>query len=134
MHDLRPMKRSLITLAATFALLISSPAHAQVGILNAQKFKTEVDAGKALLIDVRTPEEFTKGHIAGAVNIDWLDDGFAKNTSGLDKSKPVLLYCAAGGRSEEAKLALSKSGFKTVTDLEGGINAWKHNGLPVTTK
>ncbi len=128
------MKRSLFLLAAVFALLIAFPVLAQVGILDAQKFRTEIDTGKALLIDVRTPEEFAKGHIAGAVNIDWLDDSFAKNTSALDKSKPMLLYCASGGRSEEAKLAMHKAGFKTVTDLEGGINAWKRNGLPVAIK
>lgn len=97
-------------------------------------FQRHIADPKALLVDVRTSEEFSEGHIAGAVNIDWLADTFMTAAGRLDKGKPVLLYCAAGGRSEEALEALQKAGFTNVHDLVGGIRAWKKEGRPVTTE
>ena len=79
----------------------------------------------AQLIDVRTPREFTNGFIEGAKNIDYNGDSFEKQMKKLDKTKPVLVYCAAGGRSENAAELLQEWGFKEVYDLEGGYNGWK---------
>ena len=79
----------------------------------------------AQLIDVRTPREFTNGFIKGAKNIDYNGDSFEKQMKKLDKTKPVLVYCAAGGRSENAAELLQEWGFKEVYDLEGGYNGWK---------
>ena len=88
----------------------------------------------AQLVDVRTPEEFAKGHIAGAVNIDFLEDGFLERTKAIDKSKPVLLYCAAGGRSEDAVAIMKAAGYTDVVDLANGFNGWKRSSLPVATR
>ena len=77
------------------------------------------------LIDVRTPREFSNGFIQGAKNIDYNGDSFEKQMKKLDKNKPVLVYCAAGGRSENAAELLNEWGFKEVYDLEGGYNGWK---------
>ena len=133
-HDLRTMKKwiTLITLASS--LLASTNLRAQTGRLEPKAFKAEVDKGTAQLIDVRTAEEFAKGHLAGAVNIDWLADSFTEASAKLDKKKPALLYCAGGGRSEEAKAAMEKAGFAHVQDMLGGIIAWKKEGLPVSAK
>ena len=79
----------------------------------------------AQLIDVRTPREFSNGFIEGAKNIDYNGDSFEKQMKKLDKTKPVLVYCAAGGRSENAAELLQEWGFKEVYDLEGGYNGWK---------
>jgi rhodanese-related sulfurtransferase len=79
----------------------------------------------AQLIDVRTPREFSNGFIEGAKNIDYNNDTFEKQMKKLDKTKPVLVYCAAGGRSENAAELLQEWGFKEVYDLEGGYNGWK---------
>jgi rhodanese-related sulfurtransferase len=79
----------------------------------------------AQLIDVRTPREFSNGFIEGAKNIDYNGDSFEKQMKKLDKDKPVLVYCAAGGRSENAAELLQEWGFKEVYDLEGGYNGWK---------
>ena len=79
----------------------------------------------AQLIDVRTPREFSNGFIEGAKNIDYNGDTFEKQMKKLDKTKPVLVYCAAGGRSENAAELLQEWGFKEVYDLEGGYNGWK---------
>lgn len=124
------MKKMWTLLVAAFGLTLAAMAQAPER-LDPAAFKTEVDKGKAILIDVRTPEEFAKGHLADARNIDWLDDGFQAETAKLDHKTPVLLYCAVGGRSEEALHAMKKAGFTEVHDLQGGINAWKAKGLPI---
>jgi rhodanese-related sulfurtransferase len=77
------------------------------------------------LIDVRTSREFSNGFITGAKNIDYNGDSFEKQIKKLDKNKPVLVYCAAGGRSENAAELLKEWGFKEVYDLIGGYNGWK---------
>ena len=79
----------------------------------------------AQLIDVRTSREFSNGFIEGAKNIDYNGDSFEKQIKKLDKNKPVLVYCAAGGRSENAAELIKEWGFKEIYDLEGGYNAWK---------
>lgn len=83
------------------------------------------------LVDVRTPEEFTSGHISGALNLNIQDADFVAKIKALDKTRPVLVYCAVGGRSAKAATQFSKAGFKTVFDLKGGMTAWKAEGKTV---
>jgi rhodanese-related sulfurtransferase len=83
------------------------------------------------LVDVRTPDEFRSGHLAGAMNINFHDTDFAQQMARLDKEKPLMVYCAVGGRSGKAAAQLTQMGFKNVTDLQGGFNAWKAQGKPV---
>ncbi|MBK8554787.1 MAG: rhodanese-like domain-containing protein [Lewinellaceae bacterium] len=80
------------------------------------------------LIDVRTPEEFAAGHLVGAKNINYYDADFQSKINQVDKSKPVLVYCAVGGRSAQAASKMNKMGFTQVYDLAGGINAWNAAG------
>ena len=80
------------------------------------------------LVDVRTPGEFQSGHIVGSVNWNIHDADFAQRISQLDKNRPVMVYCAVGGRSGNAASQLSKLGFTKVYDLKGGMNAWKEKG------
>lgn len=80
-----------------------------------------------VIVDVRTPEEFSGGHVEGAVNIpvDRIDaelDQLAKLTDG-DKDKPVVVYCRSGARADRAKSALLRSGYTQVTNV-GGLNDW----------
>jgi thioredoxin 1 len=127
------MKSALLAAAIAAGTLFSC-AQQTADRLEPMAFKAKLDEGNAQLVDVRTPEEFADGHLEGAVNIDWLADDFASKTTSLDKSKPVLVYCAFGGRSEEALNSLKQAGFADVHDLVGGIKAWKKGGGPVTTK
>ncbi|MCB0574532.1 MAG: rhodanese-like domain-containing protein [Saprospiraceae bacterium] len=83
------------------------------------------------LVDVRTPAEYADGHLAGARNIDYYDDHFTSLIGQLDKDKPVMVYCAKGGRSASAAEKFHNAGFKDVLDLDGGIIAWKEAGMPV---
>ncbi len=91
-----------------------------------QKMKGDVQ-----LIDVRTPEEVAAGAIEGSTPIDFYGQNFQQNLEKLDKEKPVLVYCAVGGRSGQAMQLMKKMGFKEIYNLSGGIRAWKAEGKPV---
>jgi rhodanese-related sulfurtransferase len=84
--------------------------------------------GQPAVLDVRSPEEFARGHVPGAVNIDINAPGFAEKVARFDKSKPVLVNCHAGSRGAIASAALAKLGFKTVCNLDGGLQAWEKDG------
>ncbi len=73
----------------------------------------------AVIIDVRTPQEFAAGHVDGAVNIpyDQIDQGIA-SLKGLKKDSTILLYCHSGRRSAIARETLADKGFKQV--MNGG--------------
>lgn len=121
-----------LAILSLFFLFIScsTSSNSSIGqVINKKVSKTEfsqlIKKSGAQLIDVRTPREFSNGFISGAKNIDYNGDSFEKQMKKLDKNKPVLVYCAAGGRSENAAELLKEWGFKEVYDLEGGYNAWK---------
>lgn len=85
---------------------------------------------QALVMDVRTPEEFSEGHLAKAVNIDWNGEQFDEQVAGLDKNEPLFVYCLSGGRSGAAASKLRSDGFKKVYELEGGMMKWRAAKLP----
>jgi phage shock protein E len=105
----------------------------QVGAIESLEpgdFEGRVSEGTVVL-DVRTPEEFSTGFIAGAVNLDYKADAFEQNLDSLDKSKTYFVYCAAGGRSDKAAELMKAKGFSSIVTLDGGINAWTAEGRPV---
>ena len=123
-------KLSLIVLLPLLSLF-SCKGYKNLSVEEFQK-RLEED-GAVQLLDVRTPQEFVEGHIPGAINIDWKAEGFLEAASvNLDPARPVLVYCRSGRRSAEAASALQRTGFQ-VTNLLGGITAWKEAGKPVTT-
>lgn len=83
------------------------------------------------LIDVRTPEEYVAGHLEGSKNFDYYAADFDKKLATLDKTKPVLVYCAVGGRSGSAAGQMKQLGFKNVVDLTGGYRSWTAQGKKV---
>jgi len=87
----------------------------------------------ALILDVRTPDEFSKGHLIAAKNINWNDNNFKDEVEKLDKTKAVYIYCLAGSRSEAAAKKMRAIGFKEVYELNGGIMKWRGENLPETT-
>lgn len=87
--------------------------------------------GEIQLIDVRTPEEYTQGHLKNSVNINFYDASFYDDMNKLDKNKELFIYCRSGGRSAKAAKQLEKLGFTRVYDLQGGIINWNKNNLEV---
>ncbi len=99
--------------------------------MDVREFAKFLTNGDVQLLDVRTPSEYTEGHIAGAENIDIYDDSFISQAiESLDKAKPVAVYCRSGKRSAEAAGRLAEKGYK-VTNLEGGIIAWTEANKPI---
>lgn len=122
------------TLLASLLLLGALGSAAQADRLTPKAFQAELAKAGVQLVDVRTSEEFATGHLANALNIDYVNGDFLAGAAKLDKKKPVLLYCAAGGRSESALHDLKAAGFTNVHDMLGGIKAWRKDGLPVENK
>ncbi|MGM9738700.1 MAG: rhodanese-like domain-containing protein [Candidatus Cryptobacteroides sp.] len=76
------------------------------------------------LVDVRTPAEYSEGHIPDALNINVMDEGFlSAAVSALSKDRTVAVYCRSGRRSKNAAVQLAKEGFKVV-ELDGGFIGW----------
>ena len=123
--------RSILSTLAIILVSFSLQAQTQTKAdLEAAEFQAAIENGKALLIDVRTPREFAAGHIPGSVNIDWTAPDYEAQFAKLDPNRPVLLYCAMGGRSDQAREYLSSKGYHA-QQLEGGIKAWEEAGNPV---
>jgi len=81
------------------------------------------------LLDVRTPEEYSKQHIGDAKNVNWNAADFEQKAATFDKSKPVYVYCLSGGRSKQAVAKLAEMGYTTIYELDGGIMKWNAAGL-----
>ena len=108
---------------------------AQSGVLSPTQFQQQVIAGQSQLLDVRTAGEYKQGHLSNALQADWTNSAeFAERVKYLDKNKPLLVYCASGGRSGQAAEWLVKQGFVKVDNLTGGMIAWKQASLPFVTE
>ncbi|HVZ25793.1 MAG TPA: rhodanese-like domain-containing protein [Sediminibacterium sp.] len=102
--------------------------------LTVPAFEQAMQQGHPQLLDVRTAGEFQTGHLANALQADWLNQSqFADRVQYLDKQKPVLVYCASGVRSAAAAKWLQQKGFTDVKSLAGGLTAWKLQGKPIAS-
>jgi len=128
------MLKSFVT-SFVIILLFSSCNGQNVSVknLNPNQFEAGINQSNALIVDVRTPEEFKEKHISGAKNLNINDPEFSTRLNELDKSKPVYIYCLAGGRSKRAADMATKDGFKEVYNLEFGINSWLSEGKEVVS-
>lgn len=106
----------------------AAPSILPVTVDQAEKLVAEK---KVVVLDVRTPKEFSAGHIAGATNVDFNAKDFALRLKTLDKDKPYLLHCAVGGRSSKAVEQMKALKFKTVYHMEQGMKGWEKAGKPV---
>ena len=81
-----------------------------------------------ILLDVRTPDEFSTGYIKKAKNLDFYSETFQNDLLSIDKSLPVVLYCRTNNRSTKTANILKQNGFKEISVLEGGITHWVKRG------
>lgn len=128
-------KRIIVPLAVAVMLFSACSSGQQTGetLLGAADFRTQISATpEAVVLDVRTPQEYAGGHLRDALNIDWNDSGFDAGIAELDKQKTYFVYCLAGGRSAAAAERMREQGFGHVVELQGGILKWREAGLPET--
>ena len=89
-----------------------------------------LESEDAIILDVRTKEEVSKGYINDATFIDYYSNGFKNKLNLIDKKKTIYVYCKSGGRSSKASEIISQMGFANVYNLEGGFMRWKLNDMP----
>jgi rhodanese-related sulfurtransferase len=95
------------------------------GVIFAEQIPKD-EWSKMMVIDARDPAQFAKGHIPGAVNMDWRQVLAKRRT--IPKNKPVLIYCNTGSLSAQAGFALRVAGWDNVKILQGGMEEWKAKG------
>lgn len=128
-------RRSIVIVTLIAALVLSAcggdtTTFSLTPPAEAQELLAAPPPGLALL-DVRTPEEFDAGHLAGATNVDFYAAEFTAQLDALDKEQPYFVYCRSGNRSAQTIEIMRDLGFSEVYELEGGILSWLGAGLPV---
>lgn len=126
------MKKLLFSILAALGLFANAQSQSEVEVLEPQAFIERVKADtSAIILDVRQPEEFAEGHLAQAINLDWLNQTvFINGLAKLNKQKTYYVYCRSGRRSQAAADKLKAEGFQVV-DLKGGYLHWVELGLPI---
>ena len=131
------MKRRIAALAVAGALALAAcgsaaaaPTIELVDAPEAQELLTAPPTGLVVL-DVRTPEEYAAGHIAGSENLDFYAPDFLDRLDGLDKETPYFVYCRSGNRSATTIDAMRDLGFTEVYELGGGVVTWAEAGYPL---
>jgi rhodanese-related sulfurtransferase len=110
-----------IVIALLIALALGFLVLKRRGSVSSAEARRLVEAG-ARLVDVRTPEEFTAGHLPGAINLPVQD--LERRMAELEgKERPLVLYCRSGFRSGNAARMLKKAGYAEVHDL-GSMTRW----------
>jgi len=135
------MTKYTLVLGITLAFIIqacsqkkSDNGETRNGPVSANEFKNALEANStAPIVDVRTPEEFEKGHLPNSYNIDWNSNSFENKVIGFDHDKPIFIYCLSGARSAAAAEKMRSLGFKQVIELEGGMMKWRAAGFLETT-
>ena len=125
--ELIMINKIILILVLVLSFAFNSQTNDNVKTINANELKKIIEEGKVIcLLDVRTKNEYDKGHIKNAKLIDYFSDDFINNCEEyLDKNKPIYVYCKSGGRSKKASKILSDIGFTKIYDLQGGYLSWQ---------
>lgn len=113
-------------------LLLPALAHAEYKAeLTQDQAQARIEAKQITVIDVRTPAEYSAGHVPGAINIPY--DVIGKRLADIPtaKDKPVLLYCHSGRRAAKAEAALTQAGYSQLYHLKGDMMGWVENKRPI---
>jgi len=125
------MKRNLLFLIMAISTFSLISCNAQVETKEVREITVPeaktilAEEPNAIILDVRTPEEFQEGHIENAILINFFDENFEEQVALLDKNKPVLIYCRSGNRSNKAGKILADLGFTEIYDIIEGYAGWK---------
>jgi rhodanese-related sulfurtransferase len=119
---------------------IVAEARKSIPEITAVQAREEMGQGEVgLLLDVREPAEWEKGHIPGAVlaprgMLEWYADPttpYAKAELTTKRDAHIIVACASGGRSMLAAQTLKSMGYTNVVNMAGGFNEWSKQGFPI---
>ncbi|WP_233496438.1 MULTISPECIES: rhodanese-like domain-containing protein [Corallincola] len=115
------------------ALIYSFVGASSAQALTPQEATLQMNKENAQVLDIRTAEEFNKGHILGASHISF-NDLQQKGVGNLEKHKenPIIVVCATGASASRACSLLKKQGFSAPYRLKGGMLEWQNAKLPVS--
>lgn len=120
-------RRALLALLPLWLLAACGPKGSYQNVGPEELYRA-LEAG-AVVVDVRTPEEFAQGHVPGALNLPV--EAIASWADRVPKDKPVYLYCRSGNRSRQAAEYLKKKGYTNLHNVEGGVLAIERVGYPL---
>jgi rhodanese-related sulfurtransferase len=104
---------------------------ANSGSLTAQGAVQLINRERAVVVDVREPEEFAAGHMTGAKNVPLNQLEEKLGAAVKNKTVPLLLVCASGSRAQRAVAVAKKLGYEQAQAVAGGLKSWKEANLPV---
>ena len=124
---------SLALAGITIALVANEVANLLGGVrrIGPAQLTGLINRDNALVVDLRAPGEFEKGHIAGSKNVQPSQFDPEHKQLAAAKALPVVLVCRVGQTASGAAKRLRKAGFERVYVLDGGIGAWQQDGLPM---
>lgn len=127
---MKTLKISLLFIITLNLACNNKPTYDNITLINNQEMIDLMQTEDVQLVDVRTIKEFNEHYIEGADNIVF-DADFDQKLEGLQKDKPIIVYCRSGRRSAICADILAKKGFKKIYDLKGGITQWMKEGNTV---
>ncbi len=111
------------------AATTQAAAQGAIGSASVQQAHDQLEAGTAVMVDVREPDEIAEQAVDGTINIPL--GQLEARAAEVPTGKPVLVFCRSGNRSQEGASILAAKGYDAST-VEGGIIAWTDAGLPTT--
>ncbi|MBT8268659.1 MAG: rhodanese-like domain-containing protein, partial [Bacteroidia bacterium] len=112
------MKNFINLLILSLVLVSCKPeSPKEVELISPQEMQDLRNMDDVQLVDIRTPEEYKDGYIDGFQNIDYFSNSFEQDIQGLDKSKPVVVYCRSGRRTAKCTKKMIEAGFVKIYDL-----------------
>ena len=118
MRNYRKLTPAVLVTLVALAIWLIGPVMAAGDPEAAKKAWPMIENG-ALVIDVRSAEEFAGGHLDGAIHIDWDDTDALIAAIGGDKQRPVVFYCRSGNRAGKAITKLRLGGYTNIFNATG---------------
>lgn len=122
--------KTLLSVALLVAFTGCEPRPATI-TAEALRDRLQSPAGKPLVVDVREPHEFRRGHIEGATLAPLAT--VVDELEGIDKDREIVLVCRSGNRSGKAQKILEERGYTHLRNMKGGMLDWEKRGFPVVT-
>ncbi len=129
----RVLSGVVVLIAGVLLLAGCSSSNGAITNMDAKDFSSITQQSNVVILDVRTPGEFSQGHIEGAMNIDVEASTFDAEIAKLDKTKTYAVYCHSGRRSGIATQTMAKMGFKHLYNLQNGLSDWMSQGMMTVT-
>jgi rhodanese-related sulfurtransferase len=132
MKKLRKLVPLILALAIGLSACGNTSQYELVDATTGHELTQESPDG-VVILDVRTPEEHSQARLEDSVLLDFYSQDFTSQLAKLDKEVPYFVYCRSGNRSAETVSLMKDLGFAEIYELEGGIQSWANQGLPLVS-